>query len=53
VIGGGGYVAEVTWTGNTLTIIVRQSAGAVAPLAEVAAGTDLSGVNFLITYTGI
>jgi len=49
---GGGYKAEVSWTGNTLTVLVRQCAGVAGPLAEVSAGTDLSGVTFILEVEG-
>ena len=48
VIAGGGYTAEVTSiSDNTLTIVVYSSAG-----TEVTAGTDLSGVTFVIIALG-
>jgi len=55
VIAGGGYKAEVTWTANKLTIVVRYfdyPAAAAGVAIEVPAGTDLSGVTFIIIAIG-
>jgi len=52
---GGGYKAEVTWTGNTLTIVARYfdyPAAAAGVAIEVPAGTDLSGVTFILEVEG-
>jgi len=49
----GGYVASVAGVSdNTVTIAVYENAGAAGPLAEVGAGTDLSGVTFYIFVVG-
>lgn len=49
----GGYVASIAGiSGNTITIAVYQEAGAAGALAEVTAGTDLSGVTFYIIAIG-
>jgi len=55
VIAGGGYKAEVKWTANKLTIVVRYfdyPAAAAGAAIEVPAGTDLSGVTFIIIAIG-
>lgn len=53
VVSNGNRVAVVkSISGNTITIAVYEEAGAAGPLAEVAAGTDLSGYTFWILAIG-
>jgi len=55
VIAGGGYKALVTWSGNTLTVVAHYydyPAAAAGTSIEVPAGTDLSGVTFIVEAEG-
>ena len=56
VVAGGGYLAEVaSKSGNSITVKVyhfNYPATAAGPAVEVDAGTDLSGVTFIIIAVG-
>ena len=48
------YQLDVSWSGNTVTIVVNQIdvTAATATWAEVASGTDLSGLTFDVIAIG-